>query len=62
MGAFDNLGSKAAEFAAENSDQVEGVSDQVVEKVGDVVDGATGDKFSDQIDSAQEQADGFVGE
>ncbi|AKK02079.1 antitoxin [Corynebacterium epidermidicanis] len=48
MGLLD----KAKELAEQNPDKV----DQIIEKVGDVIDEKTGGKFSDQVDQAQEMA------
>jgi len=53
---FDNLKDQALQAAKEHKDVVENVAEQAVEKVGDLVDGATGGKFASQIDSVQEQA------
>jgi hypothetical protein len=61
MGMFDNLQDKAKELIGEHGDKVEGVSDTVLEKAGDAVDGATGGKFTDKIDAASDQADGVIG-
>ncbi len=61
MGMFDNLGDKAAELVGEHGDQVESVSDTVLEQAGDAADGVTGGKFTDQIDSTLDQADGVIG-
>ncbi|MGL5859177.1 MAG: antitoxin [Angustibacter sp.] len=58
MGMFD----KAKDLAAGQADKLEGVSDAVVEKVGDAVDKVTGDKFADKVDAAQEAADSRIGE
>ena len=62
MGLFDDVKKKATEFAEKNPDKLESISDQVIEKAGDAADQATGQKFSAQIDSAQEKADDAIGE
>lgn len=62
MGMFDEIKDKVTQAAADNPDQVEQLSDQGIEKAGDAVDGATGGKFSGQIDSAQQAADERIGE
>jgi hypothetical protein len=62
MGLFDDVKKKATEFAEQNPDKLESISDQVIEKAGDAADKATGEKYSSQIDSAQEKADGAIGE
>ena len=61
MGMFDELKAKAEELASSHPDMVEKVSDQVIEKGGDAADAATGGKFADKIDMAQEKADGAIG-
>jgi 4-alpha-glucanotransferase len=53
---FDNLKDQALNLAKEHKDVVENVADQAAEKIGDLVDGATGGKFASQIDAVQEQA------
>jgi 4-alpha-glucanotransferase len=53
---FDNLKDQALNLAKEHKDTVENVAQQATEKIGDLVDHATGGRFSAQIDSAQEQA------
>jgi len=53
---FDNIKDQALNLAKEHKDTVENVTEQAVEKVGDLVDGVTGHKFSGQIDAVQEQA------
>jgi hypothetical protein len=59
---FDNLKDKAAELIGQNPEKVEELSDQAIDKAGDVADSMTGGKFSEQIDAAQEKADEAVGE
>ncbi len=61
MSMFDNLKDKAQEFIAQNPDKVEEISDQGLEKAADVADGATGGKFTEQIDSAKQSADDAIG-
>jgi len=61
MSQFDNLRENAEEQLQQHGDQVEGVSDQGLDKGGDALDGATGGKFSDQIDQGQERADDAIG-
>lgn len=56
MSMFDNLKDQALNLAKEHKDVVENVAEQATEKVGDLIDGVTGGKFSEQIDSIQEQA------
>lgn len=62
MGMFDNIREQAEKVIADNPDKVESISDQVIEKAGDVADERTGGKFSDKIDSAQQTADERIGE
>jgi MT0933-like antitoxin protein len=61
MSQFDNLRENAQEQLQQHGDQVEGVSDQGLDKGGDALDSATGGKFSDQIDQGQERADDAIG-
>lgn len=61
MSMFDELKDKAAEFVKDNPDKVEGISDSLLEKAADAVDGATGGKFTDQIEGAQAKADDAIG-
>ena len=61
MGMFDNLKDQALDLAKDHKDQVENVTEQAVEKVGDLVDGATRGRFASQVDAVQEQAPGQIG-
>lgn len=61
-GMFDEIRGKAEEAIANNPDQVESISDQVIEQAGDAADSATGGRFAGAVDSAQEQADQRIGE
>ncbi|MGQ4600304.1 Rv0909 family putative TA system antitoxin [Nocardia sp. R6R-6] len=49
---FKDLAGKALELAQNNADKV----DAVIDKVGDLVDEKTGDKFAGQVDAAQDAA------
>ncbi|MBT0772688.1 antitoxin [Kineosporia sp. J2-2] len=62
MGTFDDLRNKGQEYAEGHPEQVEKVSDQAIDKGGDQADRATGDKYGQQIDSAQQKADDAVGQ
>ena len=62
MGFLDDAKAKAEEFINKNPDKVEDLSDQAIEKGGDAVDNATGGKFSDQVDAAQQKADDAIGQ
>ena len=61
MGAFDELKDKGEKLASKHPEQTEKYSDEALEKGADAADTASGDKFSSQIDSAQEKADDAVG-
>lgn len=61
MGMFDEMKDKAAKLAADHPDQVEKISDQVIERGGDAADRATGGKYADKVDMAQEKADDSIG-
>jgi hypothetical protein len=43
------------------SEQAEGISDNILEGVADVVEKATGGKFDEQIEAAKKAADGAIG-
>ena len=62
MGTFDELKDKAEKAAADHPEQTEKFSDQASEKAGDAADNATGDKYSSQVDSAQQKADDAIGD
>ncbi|MBK6886209.1 MAG: antitoxin [Tetrasphaera sp.] len=62
MGMFDEIKGKAEELLHGHSDKVEELSDQGIQKATDAADGATGGKFSDQIDTAGAKADDLIGE
>ena len=49
---------KAKDFAEGHEQQ----TDQAIDKAGDAVDAKTGDKFSSQVDQAQEKADDEIGQ
>lgn len=67
--ALDDITGKAKEFLSNpkvtealHSEQAEGVSDSLLDKVSDAADKVTGGKFHDQIDSARDEADKHVGD
>ncbi|MFF7940690.1 antitoxin [Nocardia gamkensis] len=49
---FKNLAGKAMDLAQKNADKL----DAVIDKAGDIVDEKTGDKFTSQVDAAQDAA------
>jgi len=51
---------KAKEGLEHVKDNLEGISDAAIEKVGDAADSLTGGKFSDKIDTAQAKADDLI--
>lgn len=61
MGFLDDAKAKLEQLASEHPDQVESLSDQAIERAGDAVDSATGGKYADQVDQAQQRADGAIG-
>jgi hypothetical protein len=61
MGMFDNIKDKAEQLAADHPDQVEKLSDQLIDRAGDAADNATGGKHVKQVDSFQEKADDAIG-
>jgi hypothetical protein len=58
---FDSAKEKLQEQAEDHPDQVEQLSDQTIERGGDLADGATGGKYAEHVDQAQVKADGAVG-
>ena len=60
MADLGGLGDKAKDFA--NSDKGEKASDAGLDKASDAAGSATGGKFDDKIDSAEQAADKKVGE
>jgi MT0933-like antitoxin protein len=62
MSGFGDLTKKAQDLADDHPEQVEKFSDQAIEHGGDLADKVTGEKFGDQIDTAQEKADDAIGE
>lgn len=56
MSIFDDIKGKAEGLVAGHEDAIK----DGIEKAGDFVDGKTGDKFKDQVDSVQNAASGFV--
>ena len=61
MGFLDDAKKKAEELAKAHPDQLEKISDTAIDKGGDLLDGATGGKYADKVDQAQEKADDAVG-
>lgn len=62
MSMFDDIKGKAADALADNPDKVEELSDQGIQKAGDLAHGASGGKFGEQIDSAEQKADDAIGQ
>ena len=62
MSFFDSAKEKLQDLAGDHPDQVEQLSDQAIERGGDLADGATGGKYAEHVDQAQVKADGAVGE
>lgn len=62
MSMFDDIKGKAADALADNPDKVEELSDQGIQKAGDLADGASGGRFGEQIDSAEQKADDAIGQ
>jgi uncharacterized protein YciI len=61
MGFLDDAKKKAEELAEQHPDQLEKLSDGAIGKAGNLVDGATGDKYASQIEAAEHKADDAVG-
>lgn len=62
MSMFDAAKEKAQQFAADNPDKVEQVSDQAIQQGGDRVDTATGGKYAEHVDKGQQAADDRIGD
>lgn len=60
MGFLDDAKKKAGELAEQHPEQLEKLSDGAIGKAGDLVDGATGGKYADKVDTAQDKADDSV--
>ena len=60
MADLGGLGDKAKDMLG--GEKGEQMSDAGIEKVGDAADSATGGKFGDKIDAAQDAADKKVGQ
>lgn len=60
MADLGGLGDKAKDFL--DSDKGEQATDAGLDKAGDAANGATGGKFDDKIDAAQNAADTKVGD
>jgi hypothetical protein len=61
MGFLDDAKKKAEELANEHPDQLEKLSDGAIGKAGGMLDGATGGKYTDKIDKAEDTADDSIG-
>lgn len=61
MNIFDSAKEKLAELTETHGDQVESISDQAIDKVGDLADEKTGGQFAEHVDTAQSAADGAIG-
>jgi hypothetical protein len=62
MGMFDEIKDKATDLAGQHQDKIETVSDQAIEKAGDAVDSATGERFAEQVEAVQAQVDERFGQ
>ena len=61
MSIFDSATDKLPELTESHGDQVESISDQAIEKAGDLADEKTGGQFAEHVDTAQQAADGAIG-
>lgn len=61
MGFLDDAKKKAEKLADEHPDQFETLSDAAIDRAGDAADKATGGKYADKTDAAQEKADDAIG-
>jgi hypothetical protein len=59
---FDKAKEQAQKAAQDHPEQVEKASDQALQRGGDAADRATGDKYGDQVDKAQQAGDKHIGE
>ncbi|MGL5860454.1 MAG: antitoxin [Phycicoccus sp.] len=62
MSIFDSAKEKIQQLAEDNPDKVEQFSDQALERGGDAVDGVTGGRFAEHVDTAQAKGDEAVGQ
>lgn len=67
---IEDMAKKAGDFVKENADkvgdtlkseQVEGISDKVLDGVADFAKKATGGRFDEQIEGARDEADKHLG-
>lgn len=61
MSIFDSAKEKLQELTESHGDQVESISDQAIERAGDLADEKTGGQFAEHVDTAQQAADGAIG-
>ena len=61
MSIFDSAKEKLQELTESHGDQVESISDQAIEKAGDLADEKTGGQFAEHVGTAQQAADGAIG-
>jgi hypothetical protein len=59
---FDNLKDQVEKAESEHPDVVEKVSDEVIERGGDALNRATGDKYAEILLKGQSAADEQIGE
>jgi hypothetical protein len=62
MGVFDSAKEKAQGLMNDNPDKVEQLSDQGIERGGDLADQHTGGRFAEHVDQGQTLADDRIGE
>lgn len=61
MSIFDSAKEKLQGLTETHGDQVESISDQAIERAGDLADGKTGGQYAGHVDTAQSAADGAIG-
>jgi MT0933-like antitoxin protein len=61
MGEFEDLKSQGEKLAADHPEQTEKYSDDALQKGAEAADKATGDKFSNQVEGAEQKADDAIG-
>lgn len=62
LGDAENLINSPEGQAALHSDQAEGISDGILDKLEDAVEGATGHKFDGAVEAGRGMVDGQVGD
>ncbi|MDO5502806.1 MAG: antitoxin [Actinomycetia bacterium] len=61
MGVFDNIKNKAQDLVSNDPEKVEEISDKGLDFASEKADSLSGGRYTDQINSARDQADARIG-